>query len=64
MNLKQFIDKVSAHEAKKQSTVVLSIQDARTLRDELAKLLIDYTKLSQKTDNEVIQVEISGGSFK
>ncbi len=47
--------------------LVVSMTDARGLRDELSKLLTDLHELQSgksKDTNEVIQVEIVGGKFK
>lgn len=44
--------------------VVLSIMDARGLRDDITRLLADLHELSSSTEkNEVIEVQIKGGSF-
>ena len=49
IQIKRFIDKVSAMEAKIGSTVVLSIEEGRMLRDELSKLIADnYELLNNK----------------
>lgn len=65
--IKRFIDRVSASESKTGSSVILPIEEARMLRDELAKLLSDnYDLLNNKkesTDNTVIQVEVNGGKW-
>lgn len=66
VNIKKFIDKVSKSEGKQQKDLVLPIAEARGLRDEIAKLLLELNL--QKDDNagkeEVIKVEITGGKFK
>ena len=59
---------MSLVESKQSKDVVLPISDARGLRDEVTKLLSDLHELSQ-TDkrtatDEVMQIEIKGGSFK
>jgi hypothetical protein len=68
IHIKRFIDKMSMVESKQSKDVVLPISDARGLRDEVTKLLSDLHELSQtdksKVNDEVIQVEIKGGSFK
>lgn len=65
--IKRFIDKVSASEGKANSNVVLPIEEARMLRDEIAKLLSDnYELLNDKKDaieDTVIQVEVNGGKW-
>ena len=64
VNIKRFLDKVSNVESKKASSVVIPIEEARFLRDEIAKLLCDLHKLNNKETSEVIKVEITGGKFK
>jgi hypothetical protein len=59
--IKRFIDKVSATRG---TNLVLPIDEARTLRDEIAKLIADnYELLNNKTDDSVIQVEVNGGKW-
>lgn len=67
IHIKRFIDRVSMIESKQGKDFVMPIIEARGLRDELAKLLVDKYQLNQenKTDEEpVIKLEIKGGSFK
>lgn len=65
--IKRFIDKVTATEGKTGSNVILPLEEARMLRDEIAKLLSDnYELLNNKKeslDNTVIQVEVNGGKW-
>jgi hypothetical protein len=61
--IKRFIDKVSATRG---TNLVLPIDEAKMLRDEIAKLLADNYELLNKeetTDNAVIQLEINGGKW-
>jgi hypothetical protein len=61
--IKRFIDKVSAT---KGTNLVLPIDEAKTLRDEIAKLIAEnYELLNNKkaTDEPVIQLEINGGKW-
>jgi hypothetical protein len=66
IHIKRFIDKVSNLEAKKTKDVILPIAEARGLRDEIAKLMSDLVEETDKKNKkeEVIKVEIKGGSFK
>lgn len=64
VHVKRFLDKVSIQESKKSKDVVLPIDEARGLRDEIAKLLSDvYVDLKDKPE-EVISLEIRGRGFK
>lgn len=66
IQIKRFIDKVTATEGRQGKDVVIPIGDARGLRDELAKILIDIKELSENKQPtpEVIEVQITGGKFK
>lgn len=65
--IKRFIEKVSAQESKHGTSVVIPIDEARLLRDAVAKLIADNYELTnnkQKSiDDTVIQVEINGGRW-
>jgi hypothetical protein len=66
IHIKRFIDKVSYIETKQGKDVVIPVAEARGLRDELAKLLVDrYENTEEKKRNipDVIEVEIIGGKF-
>jgi len=65
LHIKDFVNKVSMGESKKTTTVVLPIDQARGLRDELVMLLSDLHELKKEKDNEeTIDVQVKGGSFK
>lgn len=64
MHIKKFIDKISAMESKQNKDVVIPMQEARYLRDEIAKLLADLHSSKEQKTEEVLKVEITGGSFK
>ena len=65
LNIKRFLDRVSATEGKRSQTLILPMEEARLLRDEIAKLLSDLHALSNKENSkDVIKVEITGGKFK
>ena len=65
LHIKRFIDKVSVMESRQGKDVVIPIGEARILRDELSKLIIDnYELLQNKVVAEpVVQVELNGGRF-
>ena len=66
IHVKKFIDKVSLTESKQSKDFVMTMADARGLRDELSKLLADLYQVAKSTQKEeqVMKVEIKGGSFK
>jgi len=65
IHIKRFIDRVASIESRQGKDVVIPLSDARGLRDELAKLLVDHYEVTERKKNtsEVIQVELVGGKF-
>jgi hypothetical protein len=65
IHIKRFIDKVSIMESKQGKDVIIPIIEARGLRDEIAKLLVDNNELlhNKVAVEPVFQVEINGGRF-
>ena len=65
IHIKRFIDRVASIESRQGKDVVIPLSDARGLRDELAKLLVDHYEGTEgkKNTSEVIQVELVGGKF-
>lgn len=65
MHIKRFIDRVTNIESRQGKDVVIPLSDARGLRDELAKLLVDHYEITEgkRNTSEVIQLEIVGGKF-
>jgi len=68
INIKKFIDKVAYLESRNNKDVLIPLQDARGLRDEISKLLLDLTSLQNLQKNTVkedaTKIEIKGGTFK
>lgn len=67
IHIKKFIDRVSIAENNRNTTVIISMLEAKGLRDELAKLLVDLhdaVKTENSIDTSSIQIEVKGGSFK
>lgn len=62
--IKKFIDKVTSADSKKQTTIVLAIDEARFLRDEVSKLLLDLHDAEQAPSDSTIEVVVTGGTFK
>jgi len=64
LHIKRFIDKVSHLEGTRTKDVVIPINEAKVLRDEIAKLLADLHETKIPKKEEIIKVQITGGSFK
>ena len=65
LHIKDFINKMSVMESKQNSTVVLTIDQARGLRDDITNLLADLHEFSKEKNmnEELINVQVKGGSF-
>ena len=64
INIKKFVDKIASMEGKQGRDVVLPITEARALRDEITKLLLDQRESTPShKDNEPIQLEVKGGKW-
>lgn len=59
--IKKFIDKVSMAEARQQREVIFSVNEAKELRDEIMKLILDQK--DTKKEEEVITVVVNGGKW-
>jgi hypothetical protein len=58
--IKKFIDKVAHSEGRQAREVMMPISDAKELRDEIMKLLVDK---QQTKSEEVISVVMNGGKW-
>lgn len=64
IHIKSYIDLVSSMEGRQKRELVLSAEQARNLRDEIAKVLADNIELRMNAaDTQVIQVDVSGGKW-
>lgn len=63
--IKRYIDKISTYEGKNTKDIVLPLTEARGLRDDITKLLIELNDLkNKKVVDDVIKINIHGGKFK
>lgn len=60
-SIKKFVDKITQQDVRGARELVLSISEARQIRDDLIKLLLDKTSTESIGDNR--SVVISGGKF-
>lgn len=59
-NIKKFIDKIAMAEARQVREVLIPINDAKELRDEIMKLLLDKVENNKA---EVIDIVVKGGKW-
>jgi hypothetical protein len=60
-NIKKFIDKIVTAEGRQAREVIMTLNDAKDLRDELLKILLDQRE--NVKEPETIQVVMSGGKW-
>ena len=60
--IKKFIDKIIYAEARQSKDIIMSVSDAKELRDEVMKLLIDGQS-SNKDQEETIEVVMKGSKW-
>lgn len=66
IHINRFIDLIKAQESRGGRDVTMSLRDAKDLHGDITKLLLslETVRTQMTTQNESIQVEITGGSFK
>jgi len=68
LHINRFVDSIKAHEARGQRDFTMSLRDAKDLHADITKLLLtlEAMRSTVPTDSaeQVISVELTGGSFK
>ena len=67
LHIHRFVDAIKAAEARGQRDLQMTLRDAKDLHSDITKLLVtleQMRKTPESTDNDVIKVELTGGSFK
>lgn len=64
VNIKRFIDRVSAMDTRSGKDLVIPGSEARLLRDEIVKILVDRVEQQNRPSQDTIQLTVSGGGFK
>jgi hypothetical protein len=59
--IKKFIDKITVIEGRQAREVVLTLNDAKELRDEIMKILLDNREYNKEP--ETIKVVMQGGKW-
>jgi hypothetical protein len=65
LHINRFIDLIKAQESRGGRDVTLPLKDAKDLHADITKLLLTLEKLreDQSKVNEVVKVELTGGTF-
>ena len=66
LHINRFIDSIKAAESRGQKDLIISMRDAKDLHGDITKLLLvlEQSRKEQASQNEPIEVVLSGGSFK
>ena len=66
LHINRFIDNVKAHESRHAREFMCSMRDAKDLHGDITKLLLalEQSRKEQASQNEPVEVVLSGGSFK
>lgn len=66
MHINRFVDSIKAAESRGQRELQISLRDAKDLHSDITKLLLtlEQMRTHQARGAEIIEVQITGGSFK
>ena len=66
LHINRFVDNVKAHEARGQRDFMMPMRDAKDLHADITKLLLRLNAMHERLQqaNGVIEIEVTGGSFK
>jgi len=66
LHINRFIDSIKAAESRGQKDLIIPMRDAKDLHSDITKLLLvlEQSRKEQASQNEPIEVVLSGGSFK
>ena len=66
LHINRFVDSVKSAESRGQKDLVMPIREAKDLHADITKLLLalELTRQQLADQNSVVEVEITGGSFK
>jgi hypothetical protein len=68
LHINRFIDSIKAHEARGQRDFTMPLRDAKDLHADITKLLMALEamrgQVQQASSDQVVTVELGGGTFK
>jgi hypothetical protein len=67
MHLQKFVDRVRGHEARGSKDFIMTLAEAKDMHADITRLLLELhdlrSRVSKSITEEVITVQIGGGSF-
>ncbi len=65
LHINRFVDAIKAAESRAQRDLTMSLRDAKDLHSDITKLLLTLEGMrTQSLNQQIVTVEMSGGSFK
>ena len=66
LHIHRFVDSIKAHESRGQRDFTMTLRDAKDLHADITKLLLTLEQMrdQQARGADVIEVQVTGGSFK
>ena len=66
LHIHRFVDSIKAHEARGQKDFMMPLRDAKDLHADITKLLLTLEQMREQQNRgaDVIEVQVTGGSFK
>lgn len=64
LHIRRFVDAIKAAESRGQRDLIMTMRDAKDLHSDITKLLLTLEQLHTRPKEEIISVELNGGSFK
>jgi len=62
--IRRFFDRLTAIESRQSKDLVIPVAEARGLRDDISKLLLEQKEKDLAKKQEIIDIQVKGGSFK
>jgi hypothetical protein len=67
LHINRFVDRLQQADGRRQKDIVMTVSEARDLHTDITKLLIALEDLRERVaatdDQQVIEVQVQGGSF-
>ena len=60
--IKKFIDKITYAEARQSKDIIMSVTEAKELRDEVMKILVDMQS-AENPQEQTVEVVMKGGKW-